>query len=218
MRCGPAEGSFRCFAEFAAAVRRLNPEVRAVARIIASPARRGGAKVVPLAGEPVLDDWLGGSAFRIPAASFFQVNTPGAEGLVAAVAERAGPLGGQEALDLYSGLGAFALALGRRGASVTAVEADAAAVAAGREAASRLGPGRVRFVHAGVAPFLRSAARRGLRPHVIVAHPPRAGLGAAARIIPSLGTERIVLVSCDPVTLACDVRQLASSGYAPSNA
>jgi 23S rRNA (uracil1939-C5)-methyltransferase len=120
------------------------------------------------------------------------------------------------ALDLYSGVGVFAVALARAGWTVTAVEADREAVAAGRLAASRAThPGSVRFVASPVQSFLDSAGGPRPAPEVVVADPPRSGLGRdAVGRVSGLGPRRIVLVSCDPATLARDARGLVDRGYA----
>jgi tRNA/tmRNA/rRNA uracil-C5-methylase (TrmA/RlmC/RlmD family) len=108
-------------------------------------------------------------------------------------------------------MGVFGLALARQGARVTVLEADRDAVAAGRQAATAAGL-RARFV---LGDVLRSLDDRALpRADLVLADPPRSGLGpgVAARMA-ALAPEGIVLVSCEPGTLARDLRELHVRGY-----
>lgn len=191
-----------------------HPEVSGVARLIAPSARRGGIRSSCVQGVDRLDEILGGIRFRLPAAAFVQVNPLAAERLLEAVAEWAGDVAREPVLDLYGGVGVLGLSLARRGAEVTVVEADASAVSCGREAAREEGL-RVRFVRAGVAGFLRSRPREPRRPSLVVADPPRSGLARdVLHDLVAQGPDRILLVSCDPATLARDVSRLRSRGYA----
>jgi 23S rRNA (uracil1939-C5)-methyltransferase len=197
--------------------RRLMDEhrlVRGVVRLVARPRRRGGTKTVPLAGRSWIAERLGGTEFHLPASTFFQVNPEAAERVVDVVGALAGEVAGRRVLDLYAGVGVFGLALARLGARVTLCEADPEAVRCGEQAAVR--GLDAKFVNAAVAAFLARGPRTG-RPDVVVANPPRAGLGReVVRAIAGLGPQRIILVSCDPATLARDLGQLVGQGYRPS--
>jgi len=104
------------------------------------------------------------------------------------------------------------LALARRGARVEICEADRRAVRSGVEAARRAGLSAV-FHRASVGSFLDERPAGG-RPDGIVVNPPRTGLGRRARKrLLGLGAGRIVMVSCDPATMARDVGQLVEGGY-----
>ena len=149
----------------------------------------------------------GPDVFRISGRSFFQVN----RFLAARLADLAlGDTGGQLALDLYCGVGLLTLPLARRFRNVVGVDSAESAVRDLRSNATRAGLA-LHAVHAGVPEFLRGYARR---PDLIVADPPRAGLGKdTVREILRLRVPRVRLVSCDPATLARDLRQLAAGGY-----
>ena len=122
---------------------------------------------------------------------------------------------GTRAVDLYGGVGVYALALAREGAEVVVCEADPAAVACGREAAGQIDKGSVIFERSDAERFLRGAAR-SISPSVVVANPPRTGFGAGVSdAVAALGPDRVVIVSCDPPTLARDLRRLADHGYRP---
>ena len=188
------------------------PEVAGVVRLLAAPGRRGGLRVEAVAGRTALRETLGGIAYEVPAGSFFQVNPEAAERLLEEVLRAAGPVAGVRVLEVYGGMGVFGLALARRRAEVTVLEADGEAVAAGTRAAAAAGL-HARFVRGDA---LRSLGEEVLdRPQLVLADPPRSGLGpGVAAQLAALGAGRIVLVSCDPATLARDLWELHGRGYA----
>ena len=123
---------------------------------------------------------------------------------------RQGDSSGRTALDLYAGVGLFSLPLAGRFEEVTAADSSARAIRALRFNAERAGR-RVRVVHANVEEFLPSVTEPV---DFVVADPPRAGLGPRvtaelARIKPS----SLTIVSCDPATLARDLKSLAAGGF-----
>ena len=165
-----------------------------------------------LRGEGTLDESLAGLRYRIPAGTFFQVNPAAAERLARVVL--AAVAGARHVVDLYGGVGVFGLAIARAGSHVTVIEADPAAVAAGREAVGANGLSRVRFVRAGALAGLEEMARRGASPDVVVADPPRTGFGAGvAAATARLRPRRVVLVGCDPATFARDAAALRGAGF-----
>ncbi|HET9298635.1 MAG TPA: 23S rRNA (uracil(1939)-C(5))-methyltransferase RlmD [Candidatus Polarisedimenticolaceae bacterium] len=205
-------GPFPSARPFAEQLTREVPEVAGVVRLVADPGRRGGTRVEALAGRTFLRETLGGITFEVPAASFFQVNPEGAELLLQEVLAACGDAQNRTVLELYGGMGVFALALARAGARVTVLEADREAVTAGLRAAAS---------SALDARFLRGDVLRSLQEHrdlpanLVLADPPRSGLGpGVAAEIAARRPERIVLVSCDPGTLARDLGALHGRGYA----
>jgi 23S rRNA (uracil1939-C5)-methyltransferase len=118
-------------------------------------------------------------------------------------------------LELYGGIGLFSLFLAQRGAVAMVCEADAAAVECGEAAARANGNLLVRYERAETGAFLERFRRSSMRmPDVVVADPPRTGLGKGiAKRIADLRAKRIVLVSCDPATLARDAAALRDHGY-----
>ncbi|MCL4812544.1 MAG: 23S rRNA (uracil(1939)-C(5))-methyltransferase RlmD [Vicinamibacteraceae bacterium] len=158
---------------------------------------------------------VGGLSFLVPPTSFFQTNTEAASALVALVRQAAAGVEARSVLDLYAGVGLFALTLAASGLTVTAVEGDEAAVRQGRAAAGYHGlAGRCRWVRAPAQTFLRQRAAPGY--DVVIVDPPRAGLAAQeiegwlGRVAPA----RFVYVSCDPESLA---RDLASATRSMAN-
>ena len=151
-------------------------------------------------------DELAGHRWRISATSFFQARADGAEALVEAArraAEGALPAGGH-LVDLYGGVGLFARTLSAEG-PVTLVEQSASSAADARVNLEGLD---ARVVRADVDHWGATKA------DLVVADPPRAGLGArAVGKIAATHTGRVVVVSCDPAALGRDARLLGEAGY-----
>ena len=150
-------------------------------------------------------------ALEVPADVFTQVNPAANRLLVQTVLAFAAVAPGTRVLDLYCGAGNLSLPLGRRGAVVHGVERDPVAVDAARANADRLGLRAATF-HAGTVAATLGATRPG-SVDVVVLDPPRSGAMGA---LPALGRVRaphIIYVSCDPATLARDLRALTACGY-----
>ncbi len=167
------------------------------------------AREIPglLPGE-YIDYPSGGDVFRVGSRSFFQVN----RFLTDELAQQAiGDAGGGLALDLYSGVGLLTLPLARRFDRVVGVESSGAAVRSLQFNAERAQV-EVKIVHANVEQYLTDVKEPV---DFVVADPPRAGIGPKVvgdliRIRP----REIALVSCDPSTLARDLRGLIDGGFA----
>jgi 23S rRNA (uracil1939-C5)-methyltransferase len=162
-----------------------------------------GEEVAGTVGGPLEYD-VGEDRFQVSGTSFFQVNrflTP----RLAALA--IGDASGGEAWDLYAGVGLFSLPLARRFGRVVAVEAGRGAADL-RVNASRAGIS-IDVVAEQTEVFLAKAKRL---PDFVLADPPRAGLGkAAAARLAELKPKSLVIVACDPATLARDLGALLSS-------
>lgn len=207
----------RAFPRAAALVREIaanHPQVCGIVRLRSRPRRRGGARAVGLFGQPWLEETLAGRTFRLPAGTFLQVNSLGAVELVRLVVEAAGVVEGARVLDLYGGVGGHGLALlGRGAARVDVCDADGAAVACGRAAAEQAGDERIRFHRADAGSFLGGPRGRRAGFDVVVANPPRTGLGpGVGAAILARRPARIVMVSCDPASLARDLAALVRGG------
>jgi 23S rRNA (uracil1939-C5)-methyltransferase len=171
--------------------------------------------VTVVAGQPYIHEVLAGLTFRIGLETFFQTNTAQAERLVAAVDACAGLRGGETVFDLYCGVGTFALALARRTARVHGIEIVPAAIEAARENAALNGLGNTTFAAGDVRRRLPEAAAQWGRSDVLILDPPRSGAGARVmRKVAAAGAPRIIYVSCNPTTLAPDLRELVAAGYA----
>lgn len=145
--------------------------------------------------------------FRVSRNSFFQVNRFLLDLLVAAAVDGAE---GETALDLYAGVGLFALELAKRFRSVTAVESGSGAVRDLQFNAERAGVA-VAAVQSTTEAYLEKLERA---PDFVLLDPPRAGLGkAVVQRLAELQPARIGIVACDPATLARDLAGLLAAGY-----
>lgn len=166
-------------------------------------ARRSGRRLSPVLGRPFITELVDTTRFRITGDGFFQVNTDGAEALVAAVREVLEPVSGAALLDGYAGAGLFAATVGANAGTVTAVETSGQSIADLRVNAPTAKVLRGRFEDLTYA-----------RHDLAVVDPPRAGLGeAGVAAVIRAEPERLAYVSCDPAALARDARLLQSVGY-----
>ncbi|HUK61872.1 MAG TPA: 23S rRNA (uracil(1939)-C(5))-methyltransferase RlmD, partial [Dongiaceae bacterium] len=191
----------------------LSPEVRGVTLLLNTSRAQvaTGEEERVLAGEPVIVECLHGLEFEASAAAFLQTNSDQAETLYRAALDAARLDGSETVLDLYCGAGTLTLLFARAARVAIGVESVPPAVEAAGRNATRNRIGNARFVCGEARAVLREWAR-GERPdpphpHVVVVDPPRAGLHPrvvtrVAELVPS----RIVYVSCNPATLARDLR------------
>lgn len=144
---------------------------------------------------------------------FVQVNAPVNEAMVAQALEWLAPSGTERVLDLFCGLGNFALPLAQQAREVVAVEGVAAMVARARRNAEDNGLGNAHFHQADLSkPLAEASWAAGGFPAVLL-DPPRDGALEVVRQMGALQAERIVYVSCNPATLARDAAELAGQGY-----
>jgi 23S rRNA (uracil1939-C5)-methyltransferase len=194
--------------EFARDMQIRVPEIQGIAFFTQPPGRMAGsgpAEVRQVIGAPYLAYQVGDKAFRVSAGSFFQTNRYLVRDLVQAVTAEGS---GRTALDLYAGVGLFATHLAKRFDQVFAVESSPAS---GGDLEANV-PKNVTAVRTTAEQFLPKC--HNLRPDLVVVDPPRAGLGdKAAKMLASLRVPRITYLSCDPTTLARDLRLFLEGGY-----
>ncbi len=175
-----------------------------------------GDEIIPLYGQPYIEDSIGDIRYRISPLSFYQVNPEQTKRLYETALEYADLQGGEVVWDLYCGIGTISLFLSQKADKVFGVEIVPQAIENARENA------RMNHIHN--AEFFVGAAEDvipqkylesggSLRADVVVLDPPRKGcdeklLETVVRMEP----ERIVYVSCDPATLARDLKYLCSHG------
>lgn len=168
-----------------------------------------------LAGQPYLDELFLGLRLRIQPTTFFQVNTVQAERLVQLVLDHLNLQGNETVIDAYCGIGTLALPLAQRTARCVGIESQAEAVAQARQNAALNGLKNTEFFVGAVEDLLQEISAQQSSPvDVVVMDPPRKGcdrtvLEALATIKPA----RIVYMSCNPATLARDLKILCDSGY-----
>jgi len=148
---------------------------------------------------------IGDLTFSISPDSFFQVNTEAAFLLYEKAREYAALQPHEFLLDLYCGTGSITLFLGRDAGKALGVELNAEAIKDAKESADLNKISNAEFICADVSALDTS----GFAPDCIVADPPRKGLAAEAiRKIEELAPPRIIYISCDPATLARDIKLL----------
>lgn len=168
-------------------------------------------------GAKTLDDTLLGLTFALSPQSFFQVNPEQTEVLYAKALEAAGLYEGCDAriLDAYCGAGTITLAAARLCKHATGVEIVPPAIANAKQNAQRNGlVGRTRFICADAAIEIPRLVGHGERFDAVILDPPRKG--AEEKLLQALlcaAPPRISYVSCNPATLARDVKILSQGGY-----
>ena len=169
---------------------------------------QGRAATIARAGSESIAYRVAGFDYRVDHGAFFQVNRWLVDGLVERV------IGGQRgelAWDLFAGVGLFARQLAESFEQVVAVETAPAAIGALKH---NLSGTSAMAVSASTLDFLRGG-RKAERPDLIVVDPPRTGLGAdATTLLAEIGALEMTYVSCDPATLARDLKALVDAGYA----
>ena len=168
--------------------------------------RAGSDRMRGLHGEPWVHMPLADRSFRVSALSFFQVNSGMAEVLARKVAEQFKPR--DRVLDLFSGVGTFALLAADQADEVVGVESHHAALADGAANAAEAGAENARFLESDVASALELAAERW---DLAIVDPPRGG--CPRKVLEALNAQRIAYVSCDPSTLARDLKVLLARGF-----
>lgn len=165
-------------------------------------------------GSGTLLDRLCGNEFELSPQAFYQINPDQAERLYGLAAEYALPEPGGTVLDMYCGAGTISLALARRSGRVIGAEIVPEAVENARRNAERNGVTNAEFICADAGEAARELKARGVEPDAIVVDPPRKGLSETALTeLASMGAGRLVYVSCDPATLARDLKLLCQMNY-----
>jgi 23S rRNA (uracil1939-C5)-methyltransferase len=166
-------------------------------------------------GEEWIEEELGGLRFRVRPNAFLQTNTAMAERLYALAREAAQLSGNETVWDLYCGIGTIGLSMASDALTVWGIDVSEESVACALENAELNGITNAAFFAGNVGQVVEELLERSGPPEVVVVDPPRAGLaGKALRHLGRLGAPRLVYVSCNPTTLAGDVKTLGEEyGY-----
>jgi 23S rRNA (uracil1939-C5)-methyltransferase len=192
------------------------PEVRSIHWAVNdTPAEVTNLPTSLLWGDDAIEEELLGLRFRVRPNAFLQTNTAMAERLYELALEAAGLTGEETVYDLYCGIGTIGLVMAAQALTVWGVEVSEESVACALENAELNGIGNAAFFAGNVGQALEELRDRAGPPEVVVVDPPRAGLaGKALRRVGEAGAPRLVYVSCNPTTLAGDVKRLAADyGY-----
>ncbi|SDX42497.1 23S rRNA m(5)U-1939 methyltransferase [Marininema mesophilum] len=173
-----------------------------------------GEKSRVLWGQSTMAEQLGDRVFHLSAPAFFQLNPSQTVRLYNEVMNAAGLTGHETVVDAYCGTGTIGIWLAQKAAKVIGMDTIAEAVVDARENAIANGIDHAEY-HVGAAEeLLPRWADEGFRPDVVVADPPRTGLGNAfIQALIRTQVARFVYVSCNPSTLAKDCATLVQGGY-----
>lgn len=174
-----------------------------------------GRKSLCVHGATRLVEKIGPLQFSISPNSFFQVNSKQAEKLYDAVKEMAALKGTEKVFDLYCGTGTIGLYLADQAAQVIGIESVNAAVLDARENAGLNQIENAVFLNGRVEEEMtRIAKDENIKPDLIILDPPRKGCEETLlNAIGDLKTKRVIYISCNPSTLARDLKIMTSLGY-----
>ena len=202
--------------ELVGLIREAIPDVRSICQNVNRQQTNVifGDETRVLWGSEVIYDTIGDIRFAISARSFYQVNPVQTEVLYRKALDYAGLSGEEIVIDAYCGIGTISLFLAQKAREVYGVEIVPEAIEDAKRNALVNEIRNVRFEVGGAEVVIPEWKRQGIAPDVIVVDPPRKGCDAALlETILAMRPERVVYVSCNPSTLARDLRVLEDGGY-----
>lgn len=165
-------------------------------------------------GRETIYDYIGDVKFAISARSFYQVNPVQTELLYGRTVEYAGLTGQETVIDAYCGIGTISLFLAQHAAKVYGVEIVPEAIEDARRNAELNGMNNVTFEVGASEDVIPAWKEQGVEADIIVVDPPRKGCDPRLlETILEMKPKRVVYVSCNPSTLARDLRVLEDGGY-----
>ncbi len=201
---------------FVRALRELHPEITTI--IINVNNRQTsmvlGDKESVIYGKGYIEDELCGYTFRISSKSFYQVNSVQTELLYRKAVELAGLTGKERVIDAYCGIGTIGIVTSSQAGEVISVELNKDAVRDAVRNAARNGIKNVSFYQNDAGDFLTGMAEDGEKADVVFMDPPRQGSSEEfLSSVIALAPKRIVYISCNPESLARDLKYLTAHGY-----
>jgi len=173
-----------------------------------------GKRNITLYGKDSIEDRLGGLIFEISPLSFYQINPVQTEILYQKAITYAGLTGAETVFDLYCGIGTIALFAAGKAKKVIGVEVIPEAVEAARRNAERNGITNAEFYAGEAETVVPQLYEQGVKADVVFVDPPRKGCDEALlRTLVAMAPRRIVYVSCNPSTLARDLKYLTGEGF-----
>lgn len=173
-----------------------------------------GQECITLWGEDTITDYIDNFKFNISPLSFFQVNPVQTEKLYSKALEYAGLTGEETVFDAYCGTGTITLFLSQKAKKVYGVEIIEPAIINARENAEINNVENTEFFVGKSEEIIPELIEKGIEPDVIVVDPPRKGCDIKLlESIEKAKARRVVYVSCDPSTLARDLKILEEKGY-----
>lgn len=173
-----------------------------------------GKQAMVLYGQDFYTDELMGHTFKISHQSFYQVNSPQTEKLYSVAVDYANLTGDEVVVDAYCGIGTMTLALAEKAKEVYGVEIVPQAIENAKTNAEDNNISNIHYDVADAGDWLVKQAKAGLEVDVVVVDPPRKGLSTEfIDSVIEMKPERMVYVSCNPSTLARDLKLLSEGGY-----
>lgn len=173
-----------------------------------------GDRMRTIYGKDYITDSIGSLCYRLSPRSFFQVNPLQTKVLYEKALEYAQIDKDDIVVDAYCGIGSISLFLAKKAKKVYGVEIVPEAVEDARRNAELNGLDNVEFVAGKAEEVMPKWKKNGLKPDVIVVDPPRKGCDKKLlQAMSAMNPKRIVYVSCNPATLARDLRILEDGGY-----
>jgi len=174
-----------------------------------------GDRVIPLYGEPFITDYIGDIKYQISPLSFYQVNPVQTKVLYEKALEFCDLKGEEVVFDLYCGIGTISLFLAQKAKKVYGVEIVKEAIEDANVNAKINGIDNVEFMVGAAEEVIPSLYKEeGIKADVVVVDPPRKGCDERLlETIVAMEPKRVVYVSCDPATLARDLKYLDEKGY-----
>lgn len=173
-----------------------------------------GDKIITVYGGDTVNASLCGLNFKLSPRAFFQVNTCQAERLYSLAGELADLKGSEILIDLYCGTGTIGLSLAKKVKKLIGVEVIPEAVENARENARINGITNAEFICADAGDAAQKLKEKNIKPDVIILDPPRKGCDESLiKTVSEMSPQRIVYVSCDPATLARDLKLFDELGY-----
>ena len=173
-----------------------------------------GDRNIVLYGKGYIEDVLCNNRFRISAQSFYQINPVQTQKLYEKAVELANLTGEEIAIDAYCGIGAIGMTAASKAKTVLGIELNALAVKDAIANARANHVTNIHFLQGDAGEQMTQMAEEGSHADVVFMDPPRSGSSEAFMdSVTVLNPKRIVYVSCNPQTLARDLKYLAKKGY-----
>lgn len=201
---------------FVKALRKAHPEISTVVLNVNDKRTSMilGEKESTIYGKGFIRDELCGCSFRISPKSFYQVNPIQTEILYQTAIDFARLTGKEEVIDAYCGIGTIGMVAAKHAKKVIGVELNADAVRDARMNAKENKMTNIEFRQGGAGDFMVAMAEKGQKMDVVFMDPPRAGsdekfLSSVVKLAP----EKVVYISCNPVTLERDLKYMVKHKY-----
>ena len=173
-----------------------------------------GKEFRTLYGQDTITDSMLGNDYEISAQSFYQVNTEMAEKLYQTAIDFSDLNSDSIVIDAYSGIGTIGLSFAKQVKEVYGVEVIETAVEDAKKNAERNGITNAHYVADSAENAMAKWSKDGIKPDVIIVDPPRKGLTESfIKASVAMKPEKITYVSCNPATMARDIKLYQELGY-----